>query len=70
MKYKYRLEGDTKKEKDKQDFNVNPFRVSLTARMGYGWFNVFATYSLTQLFEDGRGPELYPFTIGITLLGV
>jgi hypothetical protein len=69
MKYKYRLDGDSKKEKDKQSFNTNPFRVSATVRGGVGWFNVFATYSLTPLFESGRGPELYPFTIGITLLG-
>lgn len=70
MKYKYRLDGDTKKEKNKQSFNTNPFRVSATVRAGYGWFNVFAKYSLTPLFEKGRGPELYPFTVGVTLLGL
>ncbi|MDG1476027.1 MAG: DUF2807 domain-containing protein [Vicingaceae bacterium] len=69
MKYKYRLNGENKKEKDRQDFNTNPFRVSATVRAGYGWFNVFAKYSLTPLFEKGRGPELYPFTVGVTLLG-
>ncbi|NQX97932.1 MAG: DUF2807 domain-containing protein [Flavobacteriales bacterium] len=69
MKYKYRLNGDSKKEKDKQSFNTNPFRVSATVRAGVGRFNFFATYSLTPLFENGRGPELYPFTVGVTLLG-
>lgn len=69
MKYKYRKDGDDKKEKDKQSFNTNPFRVSLTARAGVGMVNFFATYSLTPLFESGRGPELYPFTVGVTLLG-
>ena len=69
MKYKYRLDGDNKKEKDKQGFNTTPFRVSATVRAGVGRFNVFATYSLTPLFENGRGPELYPFTAGVTLLG-
>jgi len=69
MKYKYNDNGDDKKVKDKDSFNTNPFRVSLTARVGYGWFNVFATYSLTPLFENNRGPELYPFTVGVTLLG-
>lgn len=69
MKYKYRLNGENKKEKDKQNFNTNPFRVSATVRAGYGWFNVFAKYSLTPLFQKGRGPELYPFTAGVTLLG-
>lgn len=69
MKYKYRLDGKNEKIKDKQTFNTNPFRVSATVRAGYGWFNVFAKYSLTPLFEKGGGPELYPFTIGVTLLG-
>jgi len=69
MKYKYRFNGDNKKEKDKQSFNTNPFRVSATVRAGVGWFNVFVKYSLTPLFESGRGPELYPFTAGVTLLG-
>ena len=70
IKYKYKdVNGSEKKEKDKQSFNTNPFRVSLTTRVGVGRFNVFATYSLTPLFENSRGPELYPFTVGITLLG-
>ena len=69
MKYVYKENDAEQKEKDKQSFNTNPFRVSLTARVGIGWFNVFATYSLTPLFENNRGPELYPFTVGVTLLG-
>ena len=69
MKYQYSYEGDEQTDKDKQSFNTNPFRASLTTRIGYGWFNVFATYSLTPLFENSRGPELYPFTVGVTLLG-
>ena len=70
IKYKYKdVGGSEQNEKDKQSFNTNPFRVSLTTRVGVGRFNVFATYSLTPLFENNRGPELYPFTVGVTLLG-
>lgn len=70
IKYNYKdTDGSTKKEKDKQSFNTNVFRVSLTTRVGYGRFNVFASYSLTPLFENGRGPGLYPFTVGLTLVG-
>lgn len=69
MKYKYKEDGDTQKYKDNQDFNTNPFRVSLTARVGYGRLNLFATYGLTPLFEKNRGPELHAFSIGMTLLG-
>lgn len=69
MKYKYKENGDTQKYKDNQNFNTNPFRVSLTVRAGYGWLNFFATYSLTPLFEKDRGPELHAFSVGMTLLG-
>lgn len=69
MKYKYKENGETQKYKDNKNFNTNPFRVSLTARAGYGWLNFFATYSLTPLFEKDRGPELHAFSVGMTLLG-
>ncbi|MBI2280872.1 MAG: DUF2807 domain-containing protein [Bacteroidetes bacterium] len=69
MKYIYKDNGDEQKVKDNSDFNTNPFKVSLTARVGVGWLNLFATYALTPLFESGRGPELYPFSVGVTLLG-
>jgi len=69
MKYKYKDNGDEQKYKDNQDFNTNPFRVSLTARVGYGWLNFFGTYSLTPLFEKNRGPELHAFSVGMTILG-
>jgi hypothetical protein len=68
MKYKYNYNGDDKKVKSKQSFNTRPFRTSLTARAGIGWFTVFGTYSVTSLFEKDRGPELYPFTVGISIL--
>lgn len=69
MKYKYKEDGDSQKYKDNQNFNTNPFRVSLTARVGYGRINLFATYGLTSLFEKNRGPELHAFSVGATLLG-
>jgi hypothetical protein len=69
MKYIYKINGDEQTTVDDSDFNTNPFKVSLTARVGVGWLNLFATYAVTPLFESGRGPELYPFSVGVTLLG-
>lgn len=54
-----------KKYKDRGDFNINPFRGGVTARVGYKGLNIFSTCYLTPLFRDHRGPELTPFTIGI-----
>lgn len=52
----------------KDDYNINPFRVNAHASIGYHNFTVFADYSLTSLFRNNKGPQLYPFTIGINLI--
>lgn len=54
------------KEKERRNFNINPFKYELTGRIGFGDFCIFANYSMTSLFRDGKGPELYPLTIGIS----
>lgn len=59
--------GDTK-DKDRSGFNLNSFKYSATARIGYKDISLFANYSLTPLFQSGKGPELTPFTIGISFL--
>jgi hypothetical protein len=64
----YDADGDKKRDIYKSDFNLNPFQYGLTARVGYGKFNVFANYNLSEVFKSGKGPELYPFQIGVTLL--
>ncbi len=55
------------KRKTKGDYQLSPFRYGLTARVGYKHLNLFANYSLVPLFEKEKGPELYPFAIGISL---
>ena len=65
----FELAGRTIKNKVSDDYNLNPFKYGATVRMGYGKFNVFATYSLSTLFEQNTiAPQLYPFTVGVTLL--
>lgn len=59
--------GD-KKDKDRSGFNLNSFNYAATARIGYKDICLFAKYSLTPLFQSGKGPELTPFTIGISFL--
>ncbi|MFH1118429.1 MAG: DUF2807 domain-containing protein [Bacteroidota bacterium] len=62
-------DGAKQKDKynDKKDYDINPFKLDLTARIGWGKVNLYANYSLTTLFKDNRGPDLYPFAAGITL---
>ncbi len=59
--------GD-KKDKDRSGFNLNSFKYEASARIGYKDICLFANYSLTPLFQSGKGPELTPFTIGISFL--
>lgn len=55
--------------KNFDSFYLQPFKFDATVRFGYGIVNLFATYSLNTMFQKGRGPELYPVTAGITLVG-
>ena len=59
--------GDNK-DKDRSGFHINSFKYAATARVGYKDIGLFATYSLTPLFETDKGPELTPFTVGISFL--
>ncbi|MBL7926738.1 MAG: DUF2807 domain-containing protein [Bacteroidia bacterium] len=64
-----KVRSDDGKEKVYNDFNLNQFMVDTRVGIGFGSFNVFATYSLTDLFKENKGPQLTPVTVGITLLG-
>ncbi|MCB0430341.1 MAG: PorT family protein [Flavobacteriales bacterium] len=69
LKQKYEVDGDKHVERVAGHYNLNPFQLSATVRVGYGKFTVFADYALTPLFEKNKGPELYAFSAGVTLVG-
>ncbi|MBC7862820.1 MAG: DUF2807 domain-containing protein [Bacteroidia bacterium] len=52
----------------KDDYNLNPFKVQAMLQVGYGRFTVYGNYTLTSLFEKNKGPELYPFALGIRII--
>ena len=56
------------KEKSKQFFNST--RLSVMGRIGYGNFNIYGSYAITSLFKEGLGPQVKPWSIGITLSGL
>lgn len=60
-------DGDRKKDKTPGNFYLNPFKLDVIAKIGWGKINLYGTYSLTQMFREGKAPELYPFSIGICL---
>jgi hypothetical protein len=58
------------KTKDRRNFNINPLKYDLTGRIGLGELCVFANYGMTSIFEEGKGPQLVPLTIGISFPNV
>ena len=74
--FAYRIHSVTKQKfdandkhikiKQKDDFNLEPFRYSAVARIGYNKVTLFADYGLNRLFKKDKGPQVYPFTLGVT----
>ncbi|HMR83055.1 MAG TPA: outer membrane beta-barrel protein [Niabella sp.] len=56
------------KESDKTYFNTT--RIVGTARIGMGHFTLFGTYQFTSLLKTGAGPQLKPFTVGLSFGGL
>ncbi len=59
--------GYTEKESSTRFFDAT--RIAATARIGYGHYSVFGSYSITGLLKDGSA-QLHPYQIGITLSGL
>jgi hypothetical protein len=56
-------------EKESSTRYFNGTRVAATARVGYGHYSLFGSYSITGLLKDGSA-DLHPYQIGITLSGL
>ncbi|HKK62856.1 MAG TPA: outer membrane beta-barrel protein, partial [Bacteroidales bacterium] len=63
----YKESGNRQKDKVRDDFNLSPFRYGFTARVGYNDWKLYATYYAVPLFEEDKGPELFPVAAGISL---
>ena len=48
--------------------NIEKFRYGVTARFGWKFINLTGFYSLTGLFKKGKGPDLYPISVGISFM--
>lgn len=54
--------------KQRKVLNVDKFRFGPTVRFGYDWFQIMGYFSVTQIFDKGRGPDLYPISVGVTFM--
>jgi hypothetical protein len=75
VEFAYRIHAVTKqrfylndkhyRNKQRDDFNLEPFNMSLMARVGYNNVTVYASYGLNRLFKKDQGPQVYPVGLGI-----
>lgn len=62
------LDGNLVTEKYRRVQNVDKFRFGPVVRFGYNWFQIMGYFSVTQIFEKGSGPDLYPISVGVTFM--
>jgi Outer membrane protein beta-barrel domain len=58
----------TEKVASKRFFSSN--RLAVMGRVGYGNFSVFGTYQVNAFIKEGVGPDVRPFSIGLTFSGL
>ena len=56
------------KQSSKRFFNGT--KLAATARIGYGIFSLYGAYQITSLLKDGAGPDIKPYSIGLTISGL
>jgi len=50
----------------KANFNLNPWMLDATVRIGYGHFGVFANYAILGMFKEGTTVGVYPMRFGVS----
>jgi hypothetical protein len=48
--------------------NIDPYHYGVLARIGWRWINVYGYYSFSTLFSSGFGPQMYPISVGISVV--
>ncbi|MGK7396192.1 MAG: outer membrane beta-barrel protein [Candidatus Cyclobacteriaceae bacterium M3_2C_046] len=69
-KVKYEEDGDAKKLKRKEKYDLNSLRYSVYGRIGIGGFSVFYYQNLSSLFQKDEGPfdqEVNSFMAGVSI---
>lgn len=67
-KVKYTDQGKDYKLKSPNDYYMRDYHYSATFRVGYRWINLYASYDLLPLFNGEKGPEVFPYSLGIALI--
>ena len=60
--------GYIRKESNKRYFNST--KLAATGRIGYGHISLFGQFQFNNYIKDGLGPNVHPYSIGITFSGL
>ncbi|MBL7902512.1 MAG: DUF2807 domain-containing protein [Bacteroidia bacterium] len=52
----------------KDPYNSNPFMLKAHVNLGYHRWTFYGEYSLTPFFQKNKGPELFPFAVGLRVV--
>jgi hypothetical protein len=66
--FKTKVDGD--KDKIRDDYNLAKWRYGLRAEIGYGWFKLYGTLGLNNLFQDSKdnGYKVTPLSVGFIII--
>jgi len=56
------------KSKARDNINLNSIQYGAMFQVGYKIIKLYATVGFSSLYKNEMGPELYPYSIGVTLL--
>lgn len=68
-KRKHKVGSDSYSVKNNGHYNLNPFKLDGTVRLGRGNVGAFFNYNFLSLFEKNKHEKLNTFAIGITYNG-
>ncbi|MDR2413494.1 MAG: hypothetical protein LBD64_00720 [Odoribacteraceae bacterium] len=61
--------NNKRKIKQTSSYYMNPLKADLMVSLHFAGISVWASRALTPMFDVDKAPRVYPFTIGIGLLG-
>jgi hypothetical protein len=56
------------KFKEYKHQNFETLRYGPTIRIAYRWISLYGSYNMTPVFEKDKGPQMYPISVGLSLM--
>jgi hypothetical protein len=62
------IAGNNTVIKERDIKQLEDWRYGPTLRIGYKWINLTAYYQLSKVFQADKGPQIYPVSIGLSVI--